>query len=186
MALLWIVLGLLLFTLAVTATPVKLWARFQSTPKMRFRLQVSPFGGLAPYLMLVDSNRSKRKDKSRSKRDKKPKVKKSIPSRGARRMIGNIPRLFGDFLSQIRLQKVTVNGRFGLGDPADTGTVFGVLCPIIFGASSTQHFDITVVPDYDQACFVGKVEASVSIIPLRLIPPIARFSWRSFSPWSMG
>lgn len=185
LALLWIILGLLLLVLAIASAPVILRAQFQTSPCVSFQLQVSPLGGLIPFLTLVDSVRAKQKDSSRAKRRKKPRANKNLPSRGAKRMIRNVPRLLGDILRQFKFRKLIVDARFGLGDPADTGTVFGALCPIIYGVPPARRFSIDVVPDYERACFDGSIEAIGAILPLRLVPPFIRFSWRSFSPGSV-
>jgi Protein of unknown function (DUF2953) len=186
LALLWIIFSLLVLVLAIASAPVVLRARFQTSPCVCFQLQVSPLGGLIPFLTLVDSASAKPKDSSQTKCRKKPRSKKNLPSGGAKRMIRNVPHLLGDILRQFKFRKLVVEARFGLGDPADTGTVFGAFCPIIYGVLPARRFCIDVVPDYERACFDGSIDAIGTIIPLRLVPPFIRFSWRSFGSGYVG
>ena len=63
-----------------------------------------------------------------------------------------------------------------MGDPAETGLVFGLLTPLIYGArSDTVRLDVR--PDFDRLCAEGHLDAIVQITPVRLVPVALRFGW---------
>ena len=176
------VLGSLLITALVT--PLKLDFRLRSSPKWRITIGARLLGGLAPPIQIHDSDRrSQKKEKNRGARDREPKKPGTFHRRGSRMMTSG-PGLLQGLLRPIHLDQLTVDADFGLGDPADTGHIYGLLAPLIYSRSPTSVVSISVKPDFAAAHFSGDVLAKLSFIPIALIPPVAKFAWHAFGPRS--
>lgn len=175
----WTLFAALLAVLAALALPVTLRASARSSPHGRVLLQVSLFAGLAPYVTVVDSARPKTPRRTKKKRDKARKGRNEA-SRAAPHLIRNAPRLLLDWLRQFRFRALDVEGRFGLSDPAYTGELFGMLCPLVYGLPPGERIRIAVTPTFEKPGLEGRLDATLAVVPLTLVPPALRFVWRSF------
>ena len=180
-AVLWI-LAILVFAIAVLgALPVVFEFRLSRDPDLRMRVLLSLLGGRSPAMTLADSSRPR---KDRSRKDKA----KDMPKKARRkRRRGNKPRisivsardLFWQLLDCIEIRRLRVQGRFGTGDPAETGQIFGLLCPLIYGLGPTcGRAEIDIEPEFREACLQGHLAGVIAVTPFRLVPPFARFGWR--------
>lgn len=176
----WILAAVFAIVVAVTALPVRLQASARSTPHLRVQVRISPLAGIAPYLSIIDSDRPKRKSADKTKTAKPPKRKKGAFSGAGPKLLPNAPRLIAQWLRQIRFHSLTARGGLGLTDPAETGVLFGMLCPLIYGSPPSERISISVTPVFERPCLEGQFEATVSVIPLSLVPAAARFVWSSF------
>ena len=69
---------------------------------------------------------------------------------------------------------------FGLDDPADTGLIFGLITPAVYGlGSETCH--VSVEPDFSRRRFAGQAEVELEFTPVAVVWPAIRFGlqlWR--------
>jgi hypothetical protein len=152
-------IGFLLFCLLLLALPVELGFSFEkndSTADYRTRLYWL-FG-----LISVDLSRKERKaEKSPStkkpKKKKKPRLESLI---GSEKSVKSVLRLIRNLLQSVHIKELKLHGRIGLGDPAYTGMLFGVLHPFLLTSRN-----ITLTADYHEAVFKG-----YGIVRLRLYP----------------
>lgn len=184
---LWVVLGLfgiLLVSLAaIISLPVKLRFLAQTGPHPDFRLEVSLLGGITPALPITDGERTKKKPKKQ--KPKKEKKKSGGPNTDrVMRMIKAAPDLVIDLLRQFHFEHLSVQGVFGLGDPAETGQLYGRLMPFIYGPCFSEKISIAIRPDFEKAHLSGAADAVISVTPATLFPPAIQFTWRSFGPRS--
>lgn len=177
----WTLLAGVLLAVAVIVLPVELRASGQSTPHRHVRFEVSLLGGLTPYLGVFDSSRPKRK-KEKRKAPRKPKDKDHPPSDARARMLRNAPRLLHDWLGRFHFKRLNVRGVFGLGDPVETGTLYGMLCPLIYAIPPGSRVDVALTPSFERPCLEGRFEAAVSVVPAALLISALQFLWRSFGP----
>lgn len=177
----WTLLAVVLLAVAVIVLPVKLRASGRSTPHRHVRLEVSLLGGLTPYLGVFDSARP-RSRKEKPETPSKPKKKDRATSSARSRMMRNAPRLLLDWLGRFHFKHLNVRGVFGLGDPAETGTVYGMLCPLIYAIPPGGRVDFALTPDFERPCLEGQFEAAVSVVPAGLLVSALQFLWRSFGP----
>ena len=68
------------------------------------------------------------------------------------------------------------------GGPAETGQIFGMLTPVLYGVSNLRKIDVRIRPVFDQAAFSGHAAMVISVVPAMLVPPFLRFGWASFGP----
>ncbi len=190
-AVLWLLTALLLALLAVLALPIRLRLFATSAPVRRIRLELGLLGGLVPRIALVDSARAK--TRQRPERPRKPE-KPGRPARmrrrpgRARRWAGRMlragPDLLTGLLRQFRVERLRADCAFGLGDPAETGELFGVIGPWLYGSrwAWADPGAVRLTPVFDRACLEGEAEAVISVVPLRLIPPAVAFGWAVWGP----
>ncbi|MBF9061457.1 DUF2953 domain-containing protein, partial [Rhodobacterales bacterium HKCCSP123] len=81
-------------------------------------------------------------------------------------------RLVASLLGAIGLRRLSLRGRFGFDDPADTGAVYGLLQ----GARATGA-RIDLVPEFTGACLELAAEGTVILRPARVAGALLRFGW---------
>lgn len=175
-----ILLALLLAILVLVALPVRFAITGEIGTAARLRLTIGLLGGAIPALTLYDSAKPAKPREKKTR--KEPKRRKGWRGKGSARMAGEIPALLRGLLRQIELEEFRLSGRFGTGDPADTGVVFGMVSPILYGLPARRRVSVELKPDFDEACLDGRLRAALRITPITLLPPILRFSWRAFGP----
>ena len=92
------------------------------------------------------------------------------------------PKLLVDLLRPIEVSRLEIEADVGLGDPADTGQLFGLLAPIIYTQPMATVGLINVRPDFTASRASGTLLAELSFIPAAFIPPGVRFAWHVFGP----
>lgn len=186
---LWVILGafavLVALLLCVVLLPVRVWLQAEAGKVRRFRLDVQVLGGATPRFRLVDSARSARKPQPR--REKRPPSHSKrrrrargrwLASRGPR-MTAALPSLVAGLLRRIHLDRLTVDGTFGLADPADTGRLYGLLTPLIYACPSGSR-SVSLRPDFSGPAVSGRAEASLRVVPGALAIPLLGFAWQVF------
>ncbi|WP_323771621.1 DUF2953 domain-containing protein [Antarctobacter sp.] len=175
---LWVVLGLVtvLFLLGVLllALPVQVQFLAEYEGRTRMRIRLALLDGHLPGIALVDSWRppKPKRKAAQKKQDKPPRAgRRHVPPAGA------ILKLIMDILGRIRIRRLRVQGVVGLGDPADTGQLFGALCPLTYGLPAGIAA-IDVVPEFSGPHLEGRAEGVLSVTPLALLPPVLRFGWK--------
>ncbi len=174
---------LIALVIATIVLPVRLRLQGQMGEEIWLRLDLHTLGGLAPAIAVLDT--AKRwKGKPRSKKQKKERAASSSHSaRSLTRLpIRNIFRLVVELLRQFRIVWIRGEGEFGLDDPADTGTLYGILASVIYAGRHAADIDLDIRPDFGKSCLSGRIDTAVDVIPLRLLPPVLRFGWRTFGP----
>lgn len=178
--LLW--LGVVLFTIVAlfVLLPIRIVMSWQSDPAKPTTLLLGPFGGVSPLIKVYDSTRK------RIPKPKKPRAKARRPQRKARgprlKMRGNAVaeflRLLGRLLEAVQIEKIRGDLVFGLGDPAETGQLYGQLCPLVYTTGGHVHLR----PDFEVACLSGAALAQLRVWPIGVIWPFVSFGWRVFGP----
>lgn len=180
---LWVVAAIAILVVVAISLPYRLRVRANSAPEAVLLVQGTV--SVAPWFTLVDSRKASDAEshdeagepdegeadetagKGEPKKDRKRK-KGGIPA--------GIPAAVRGVLREIRIVRLWANGAFGLGDPADTGLVYGLLTPLIYGARGNA-VRLNVRPDFDRLCAEGDLDAIVQVTPVRLVPVAARFAW---------
>lgn len=94
-------------------------------------------------------------------------------------MIRAAPDLGLGLLRVFRIERLRLEGTVGLGDPADTGTVWGMIAPAICAAENALggRVHLALRPDFERVRLHGSVDGEIRIMLARAIPPVARFGW---------
>lgn len=188
-ALLWLLAALVALILLAVSVPLRLRLQAHTEPHPVVRLQGSALG--LPYFTFVDSSRggdepveAREPKKEAGKRghgaeaEKKEKAKKKEKKGGWSRPPRGVVDLMREVLACIRVVRLWATGAFGLDDPADTGTVFGLLTPLIY-ATRGGAVRLDVRPVFDGVHASGDLDAIVELRLIELVPPAARFGWRN-------
>lgn len=179
--LLWCVLVVLALLVGLIVTPVRLRAHLRAAPHLSYRIEARVLGGLTPGIPIADSTRTRKVGASRQK--KKPHGRK--PRRrvgGGTRMLSAAPDLLSGLLRAIHFDHLKIDAEFGLGDPADTGQLYGLLAPLQFGAPSGAGRFVSLRPNFERACFAGEVEAALHFTLAAFVPPALSFVWHALRP----
>lgn len=186
-SLLWLLLAVFVVALVLLATPLCVRISAATEPQGRVRVWASTLGGWTPEVRLHDSARkvtaevtgkTKEKIPDETKPRKKKKRGGGMSGKTGLRLARNAPGLLSGLLRRFRLTRLSAS--FGLGDPADTGQVFGMLTPLLYALPGTP---ITLRPDFGATRVTGAVDATIRVIPGSLAVPLIGFGWRVFVPW---
>jgi hypothetical protein len=119
---------------------------------------------------------------SRISPEKKPPVKERNLKKPGRmppiidflNLTGPLLRLFKDMVHAFRLKYFDVDIAFGLGDPACTGILTGLMHAVrgSFGMGQNIRF----APDFTGKVLDWKLKANASITPFRIIVPFVKFA----------
>lgn len=173
------VLGLTV-ALAVLATPMRFTLAARTRPVATGTVTVSPFGGIGPVLTLVDSSRGRRKA---PRKRAAPRARRKSGKRPNGRALGQAAlRLLSDLGAVVRFERLEVSGEYGLDDPADTGQLAGWIAAAAPALAPLSALSVQLTPRFDGTVLDGRVEATASVVPLRLVPPAVRFGlslWRA-------
>lgn len=130
-------------------------------------LKIHIFGrGISRHTFPEKKSHAQEPERERKKSWKMPHVRDFL------NMTGPLLRLFKDFIYAFRIKYLDIEVTFGLNDPAYTGIITGFLHAI--GLSRTGH-NIRWRADFTRQAFDWDVKGKTALIPIRLIPPVARF-----------
>lgn len=177
---LWAVAAVFALCLVIVAMPVRFDLRLAADTGLRYGVFVRPFFGTGPEIALVDSSRAAKPAKKRKAVAKRKKTSRWRPS--ARALLAAGPELLRGLLRAVRFERVRLDAVFGLDDPADTGQLYGMLCPLIYTSIPSQHATIDLRPVFDRPVLKGALEAQFRVAPLRIAGALIRFGWRIFRP----
>ncbi|KPQ13748.1 MAG: Protein of unknown function (DUF2953) [Rhodobacteraceae bacterium HLUCCO18] len=163
-ALIWIAAALVVLVMLALLMPWHLCFRGTTQP-FALRLHLRLLGGHAPGIPIPLARSADRKGARRSRKDRR---KRAMP-RG-------LPDLVLGLLSAFRVRRLRLTGRFGLPDPADTGTLWGCLTPVIYGLSGGER-RIDIAPEFSGACLDLTGSGELLIHPLRLLRAGLAFAW---------
>ena len=109
-----------------------------------------------------------KKQGRRRKRSPKPFLA-VIRTRG---LPGHLLRFARRMLRAIRVRELNLGLQVGLGDPAETGQLLGLVSPVAARVGAIPGVQISVEPDFYEETFRGYCNGSVRIYPIRMVPPI--------------
>ncbi len=164
--------GVLLVLIVLVATPLHLALLAESGAAARAQLSVRTLWGLSPALRLSpDTGRTWRERPKRRKRKRKPgRRRKPWLGRGMA-----LPRLASlrALIERITVDRLALDLRFGTGDPAETGWLYGYLIALAH-AVPIRTGAIRLHPDFGAAVVEGRAEARLHFTPLALVFPTIR------------
>ena len=180
-----VLIGALVLVLAllvlVLATPVKLQLAFQSRPHRRVTVRARLLGGLSPAMGIYDSEKRKPAG-PQSERKQRKKKKPGMALSRIRRIVAAGPDLLVGLRRPVHVETMALDAEFGLGDPAETGQLFGMLTPLIYAMPQSPAVRLTVRPNFNERCLRGAADADIRFIPFGFVPPVLRFAWRAYGP----
>lgn len=181
-ALAWCLVALPVAMLLALILPWHLEIAGETAPLPRarlcLRLCLRPVSGRGPALLrLAWPGRAGRRKTAEWRAD--PPVPASRKHVRRRRLpvalLRALPGLIGRTLRGVEVVSLRLRGRFGLADPAETGMLWGRLCPLLW-ASPALRGAVALEPDFDGARLEGEGVLVLRLWPLWLIWPALRFA----------
>ena len=174
----WLLLaGLGLLVLAIV-TPLRIELMLTREDAVHGLVALRPFGRFGPRIPLSGRKKTAAAPKVAPKKRAKGRVWRRKPHRIASAAI----QLVTEILGRVHVDAASLDMRFGLGDPGETGQVFGLMTPLIYGTSAMPKVRVNVEPVFDRAVLTGHVALDLSLIPAALLAPFLRFGWTAFGP----
>ena len=167
-----LLVALLALIVLVLVSPLRIELVLRKDTALVFSAALRPLGGFGPRIGLSGRRKA-------PPADKEPGRKRPFE---ARRVVPAIARLAAAVLRRIRIRALILDAKFGSGDPAETGQLYGMLAPLVYGSLPARRLQISVQPVFDRAVLSGRAELDVSVVPAALIGPAVRFGWDAFGP----
>ncbi|MEM8798342.1 MAG: DUF2953 domain-containing protein [Pseudomonadota bacterium] len=163
----------------VVLTPMTLGLIVQTEPKLRVKVGLAPFFGLAPITLHDSAAPEAKKPEEREKpKSEKPWHPSKRTLGYGRRAIAALPDLIASIWHRVFLDHLKIDADIGLGDPADTGQLYGLLIAPAMLTSNSERIDITIRPDFMRERFSGEIDAALRFTPAAFFWPILVFAKR--------
>ncbi len=78
-------------------------------------------------------------------------------------------------VSTASLEKITLELRLGLADPAETGFAFALICPLVVFLGGYPRFRLVAEPDFDEEKLELDCQGQIRVFPVRLAGIIIAF-----------
>ncbi len=180
--LIWLLAVFLLLVILAIAMPLRIELVLRKDLQWRYLAALRPYGRFGPRIVL-----SNRKKKSKAEKTITTKKKKGMGSRflrsNPRAILQAVVRLVADIFHSVHFHQATLDAKFGLDDPSETGQAFGMLAPVIYGSAPCHRVRMNVEPVFDHATLTGTARLDLSLIPAALLAAAVRFGWRIFGPF---
>lgn len=166
-----ILIGFLLFCLVLLSIPVDLSFYLEKDETLEYQAKLCLLFGF----VTIDMNR----EHGKAEKSVLPKKQKSgkadlMSLFRSKAFIKRIIRLILDLLYSCQIKELKLHCRIGLGDPADTGALVGILWPLLLSWKN-----IILKTDFQEAVFDGYCKAKIRIFPILIIGNLLAFI---FSP----
>lgn len=112
-----------------------------------------------------ESERTEKRRPTRPSRDKRNVWAAIQQARFRRRVL----RFVGDIWTAIRKHDVRLRMRIGLGDPADTGELWGIIGPVSGMLASVRAVVIEIEPEFQDETLELAGRGRIRIVPLQLL-----------------
>jgi hypothetical protein len=112
-----------------------------------------------------------------SRRGRKPPASPRPWMRAWRAGLGDgIPRLLRSLRRGVRVRRLHLRARVGLGDPAETGLLVGWAAPLLAVVRAPPALDLRLEPDFAREVLEGEARGELRTFPLLVLPPLLRFA----------
>jgi hypothetical protein len=130
------------------------------------RVELRLVAGLAPAIRLPLGQRGRATDTKAQRR--RPRARRRGPPRETAALIRGI-------LQSMRLRRLSLSGRIGLDDPAETGQLWALIVPLAHLLGGPRR-RIDLVPEFAGPCLDLEASGEIAVRPLRLIRAGAAFA----------
>lgn len=181
---LWLLGGMLVVVCLALITPIFVRVHLSTSPQLAYRVEVRALAGLAPRLTVSDGPRKGPASGPRpTKKPAGPKQRQKPRRKGVQLcVVRAIPALIKGVLERIHLAELHVDADFGLGDPADTGRLCGLLMPLQYASPMPASVALDLRPDFTGPCLKGSLTAVFRVTVAALVVPFSQFAWRVYGP----
>ena len=89
---------------------------------------------------------------------------------------GRVLQLAKDIFRRIHIGDLSLDARLGLGDPADTGRLWGVVGPLAVMLATSRAMQVSVQPVFAAEVFEYQGRGHLSVIPLQVLALFLAFA----------
>lgn len=174
-----LLLALIAVALITLLSPMKVEARAVFPAEKIFHIRVRFLWGVMPWVKLpAFSFPSRRKAVPKTKKSSKLK----IDGGRMKKLFSSAPKLFGMLAKAFKFKSGKVDLEYGLGDPADTGMMYGYMAPVSYASPATGAFRFSAKPNFSEQmlCLDGVVW--IVFKPAFLVLAIVIVAWKLFKP----
>lgn len=168
--------ALLLLLVVLLAIPAKLYFSLSWPLMANNALRLHWLFGLVNlHLPIKHAGHSAGKKQNSNHQVKKrtPAKRKSSPRRDSlaqnRTLLYPMLRFAIRCWQSIEKYEVHLKLRVGLGDPADTGRLFGIVAPLVAVFSQPNEVNVEMVPEFDESVVEVESDGGIGFVPLQLI-----------------
>lgn len=154
-----ILIGFLLFVLILLSIPVDLGFYLKKDEILEYRAELCLLFGL----VTIDMTKQGQKIRKSTLPKKQKKLHLSSLA-DSKRFIKRLMRLISDLFHELQIKELRMHWHFGLGDPADTGMLLGLLQPVLLPWKNA-----TLCADFQEAVLEGYCKAQLRIFPIRIL-----------------
>ena len=163
-----ILIGFMLFVLILLSIPVDLGFYLKKDEAVEYRAELCLLFGLITINMTKQNQKTR---KSTLQKKKKKEKNLHLASLGeSKRFIIRLMRLVRDLFHDLQIKDLRMHWHFGLGDPADTGMLLGLLQPVLLPWKNA-----TLSADFQEAILEGYCKVQLRIFPIRILGYILAF-----------
>lgn len=110
-----------------------------------------------------------REKKKKAKKKRGKNIRLIFALLRTRGLISQVIRFLRNILRQIHIRELKVELYLGLGDPGETGMLFGLMSPLLLGIRGLLPLDIQIQPDFINASLRGNGEVIIRLLPIRFV-----------------
>ena len=174
--------ALLTLGFVLLTVPIMVAFRVDRSKEFKGQVYVNWFFGLVRFRINMPADLKTECQRRRISKAKKPKRTKGR-ARTAFRILLKEPlfrrRLFRfvkDLLGAVHARDLYLRLRIGLGDPADTGILWGFLGPVAGLAENLRSAEVLIEPEFVDSVFEVESHGRFRFIPLQFIALAAAFT----------
>jgi len=98
--------------------------------------------------------------------------------------LGNLARLLSGLFRAIQVRSLKIDIKIGLPDPAETAEAVGLLWAVLIPLEALAPLRARIEASFSEEALEGSAEGRLRIMPIEIVPPLARFllapsSWRA-------
>jgi hypothetical protein len=177
-----VAVAVLLGLAALLAVPVELAFRVAGPEAASGSLAVGWLFGLVRHSVRYPRPDPPRPRRRRRRRARAREGRRASSGRRALDVLRQEPfrrrawRLARDLARALRPRDLRLRLRLGLGDPADTGRLWGLLGPLAAVAGATPLAEVRLEPEFLEPALELEASGRVRVVPLRLLALAAGFA----------
>ncbi len=167
--------GLLVLILSV---PFDLSFSLERNERFQSRVRIGWLFGLVGKDLGGGENGNEPKEEKPKEqgRRRKRSLRRFLAAIRTRGLPGHSLRFARRMLRAIRVRELNVSLQVGLGNPAETGQLLGLVSPVTACVGAIPGVQMSVEPDFYEETLRGYCNGSVRIFPIRMVPPMVLFA----------
>lgn len=172
----WVLLGLAALLTILLAIPVELSLRVERAQRTRVEAEIGWLAGLLPQRIAAPTERPPEEPEEAPADERPPegptareRARQALALVRSEGFLGHTWRTIVRLLRSFSVDAFSLWLRFGTGDPAQTGRLYGRMQAAMPAAHASRRLAVDLDPDFDREVFEGGGALVLSARPLRLI-----------------